>query len=420
MSDLIHLPPPCTTRVWLSYPVLQTVAQPYAASLTARGYAATTVRGYLADVAHFGHWLTSRRYALADIDDAAVATFLDGHLPRCRCAKRCRRVKYVARAALNHLLVLLRAEGLIAERPCTIPSDIAAELNSFDAYLAEVRGLQPITRQARLQHVSAFLLEHFADGDIEVEHLRASHIERFTMTYTAGWKPASVKQLGGSLRSYLRFKATSGTDTSALIAALPHVAQWRLARLPRELSPEELAQLLGAFDQRTGNGLRDYAIARCYVDLGLRTAEISRLALDDIDWHHGTVRIRGKGQRTDLLPLPVTTGRALTAYLRKGRRRCPSRALFLRHRPPHDEPATPDTIRAAIRNAADRCGLATRVTGTHILRHTLACRLVQSGALLKAIADLLRHRSLDTTTIYAKVDLEALATVAAPWPEKQS
>lgn len=418
MSDLTHFYVSPTTRDWLADSVLETVAEPYATSLVERGYAVATVSCYLGCVAHFAYWLASRRFALGDIHEATVASFLESHLPHCRCERRCRRVKYEARAALYHLLALLRAEGLIAERSPTLPSAIATELDEFDAYLVEVRGLQAITRHARRQHLSAFLCDQFADGDIAVEQLTPSHIERFTMTYTARWKPASVKQFGISLRSYLRFKASLGTDTSALIAALPHVAQWRLARLPRELSPEELAQLLGAFDQNTGNGLRDYAIARCYVDLALRTAEIARLELDDIDWHQGTVRIRGKGQRTDLLPLPATTGRAIIAYLRNGRRQTPSRALFLRHRPPHNEPTTPDTIRAVIRNAAQRCDLSTRLTGTHILRHTVARRLVRSGASLKVIADFLRHRSLDTTTIYAKVDLDALAAVAAPWPER--
>jgi site-specific recombinase XerD len=420
MSDPTPLNVSRTTRDWLFDSALEPIAAPYAALLTKRGYAAATIRNYLGCIAHFGHYLASQRIALADIDDATVATFLDGHLLECHCAKRCRGVKYEVRAALGHLLALLRTEELIGLRPPVFPVAITAELENFDAYLAEVRGLQPITRRARRQHVSAFLVEHFAQGAIDLRRLRPSHVERFMMTFTARWKPASANQVCISLRSYLRFKVTSGIDTTALITALPHVAQWRMAGLPRDLSAEEVTKLMGAFDQRTTNGLRDYAIALCYLDLGLRTTEIVRLKLADIDWQQGTVRVRGKGQRTDQLPLPATTGRAVIAYLRKGRRQTPSRALFLRHRPPHDEPATPETVRGAIRSAAQRCGLAARVTGTHVLRHTFACRLVRNGASLKVIADLLRHRSLDTTTIYAKVDLDALATIAAPWPEAQA
>ena len=267
-----------------------------------------------------------------------------------------------------------------------------------------------------MKHIGDFLLAHFADGAVEVTALTPADIERFVRQHTAGWKPASVKQVCIAVRSYLRFKAGQGIDTVRLAAALPRVAQWRLNSLPRDLSAQELEQLLGAFDRRTATGRRDYAIARCYVDLGLRTAEVVRLRLEDLDWREGRLRIRGKSRRTDVLPLPTPTGRAIAAYLRAGRPHTASRALFVRHRPPHDIPATADTIRGAIRNAAQRCGLAERLTGTHVLRHTLARRLVQSGASFKAIADILRHRSLDTTTIYAKVDLAALAAVAAPWP----
>jgi integrase len=326
----------------------------------------------------------------------------------------------VIRAALIRLIELLRSTGLVAQKAASLPASIAAELRDFDSYLTEVRGLVAVTRQARLQHAGDFLLDHFGDAPIRMCVLKPAQIMDFMIRYTAGWKPSSVKTIGISLRSYLRYKAISGIQTTALIAALPHVAQWRLARLPKGLSTQEVQQLLDAFDRSTASGRRDYAIARCYVDLGLRTAEIVRLQLDDLDWSEGVVHIRGKGRRTDRLPLPATTGKAIVAYLRKDRRDTTSRALFLRHRPPLDQPAGPDTIRAVVRNAAHRCGLSTRLTGPHILRHTLACRLVQSGVSLKAIADLLRHRSLDTTTIYAKFDLNALATVAAQWPGRRA
>jgi site-specific recombinase XerD len=314
------------------------------------------------------------------------------------------------------LLIFLRIEGHIPPRaPCT-PAPIAVELDAFDRYLATVRGLQDVTRQGQLKHVRDFLLAHFADRTVELRAMTPSDIERFTRQHTVGWKPTSVKQVCIALRSYLRFKAVHGIDTTRLVAALPRIAQWRLSTLPRDLSAQDVERLLGSFDRRTGAGRRDYAIARCYVDLGLRTAEVVRLRLEDLDWHASRIRIRGKGRRTDVLPLPTATGRAIAQYLRAGRPASASRTLFLRHRPPCDKPATSDTIRGAIRNAALRCGLAERLTGTHVLRHTVARRLVQGGASLKAIADVLRHRSLDTTTIYAKVDLAALTTVAAPWP----
>jgi integrase len=216
------------------------------------------------------------------------------------------------------------------------------------------------------------------------------------------------------------FKAIRGERIKSLVAALPRVAQWRHSRLPQGLSADEIQLLLGAFDRTSATGKRDYAITRCLVDLGLRRTEVAHLRLDDVDWQAGTLHFCAKGKRIDILPLPDATGAAIMDYLRNGRPRTTRRELFVRHRPPNNAPADLDIIRNAVRYAARRCGLEHRVRGTHILRHTVACRMVQSGARFKEIADLLRHRSLDTTTIYAKVDLAGLSRVAMPWPGRQA
>lgn len=234
--------------------------------------------------------------------------------------------------------------------------------------------------------------------------------------YTAGWAAASIKAAGISLRSYFLFKASREEPTKALIAALPRVAQWRLAGLPKVLLVAEIKRLLNAFDRSSPTGKRDYAITRCLVDLCLRRTEVAHLQLDDVDCRAGTLTIHGKGKRIDILPLPQATGHAITDYLRSGRPHTTRRELFVRHRPPTNASAGLDVVRNAVRNAAERCGLQQRIRGTHILRHTVACRLVQGGAPFKEIADLLRHRSLDTTTIYAKVDLPSLSRVALAWP----
>jgi site-specific recombinase XerD len=244
-------------------------------------------------------------------------------------------------------------------------------------------------------------------------------VTRFMTQYTTNWVPASIRVVCTSLRSYFTFKASREEQTAALIAVLPQVAQWRLAGLPKQLSSEEVKKLLGAFDRRSATGRRDYAITRCLLDLGLRRTEVARLQLDDVDWCAGTLNIHTKGKRIDVLPLPKATGRAIAQYLQHGRPQTTRRELFVRHRPPINAPADPDIVRNAVRFAAIRCGLEHRIRGTHILRHTLACQLVQSGTRFKEIADLLRHRNLDTTTIYAKVDLPALEQVALPWPGRQ-
>jgi len=319
-------------------------------------------------------------------------------------------------AALMRLLGILRASGRIEPRACTNSAAINRELQDFEHYLTEICGLAPATCYTRLRRVRAFLLEQFGTRPLRWSAVKRQHIARFMVKHTGSWATSSKKTASSSLRSYLRFKALSGASVEALSAAIPRTAQWRLASLPRALSAAELAKFLCAFDRRSRTGLRDYAIARCCADLGLRASEIARLRLDDVNWREATLTIPGKGRRVDVLPLPRLTGRAIAEYLRRGRPDTISRALFMRQRPPLHRSVTPGSVRNALRYAAQRCGLEHRIDGSHVLRHTVAQRLLHGGATLKQIADLLRHRCLDTTTIYTKVDLPALVRVAMPWP----
>lgn len=281
-------------------------------------------------------------------------------------------------------------------------------------------GLRSSTCSVRLRRVRAFLLQRFTAGRIQIGAVKPADVVRFMAKYTEGWTAPSKRAAGDSLRSYFRFRAMQGDCTAALSAAIPNVAQWRLAGLPKGMSPDHVSRLLRAFNRRSPTGKRDYAITRCLVDLGLRANEVARLQLDDFNWRQGVVHIRSKGHRIDVLPLPRASGRAIVDYLRHGRPETDSRALFMRHRPPLGMPATVFVVRNAVRYAATRCGLESFFHGPHALRHTLAQRLVVARTPLKQIADILRHRSLDSTTIYAKVDLPALIRVAQPWPARLS
>lgn len=186
------------------------------------------------------------------------------------------------------------------------------------------------------------------------------------------------------------------------------------------MSEDQLRRFLSGFDQTTPTGRRDYAMARCQVDLGLRAGEVIALHLEDLDWRRGTLRIAGgKVGRTRELPLPQEVGRAIAEYLRRGRPVTPCRNVFVRHTVPVGGAIGPALIRGVIRRAFARVEGCTHLAGTHVLRHTAATRLHRGGASLKEVADLLGHRSLDTTAIYTKVDLPALAAVALPWPEVQ-
>jgi site-specific recombinase XerD len=400
---------------WFAQTALRKSADSYVQYLTERGYAARTVKVYFQSVAHFCNWSARQQTDLAHLSEALIDRFVDRHLPKCRCAPRCVHARGTVHAALIRFLGMLRDNGQCARPSSRVPDAIDRELADFDRYLIEVRGVSVTTRATRLRHLRDFLIDQFGTRAVNLNTLRPEDIAHFMRRYTAGWAPASINAAGISLRIYFSFKASCGVPTTTLIAALPCIAQWRLAGLPQVLSTQEIERLLRAFDRRQATGKRDYAITRCLLDLGLRRTEVARLQLDDVDWKAATLRIHAKGTRIDVLPLPASTGEAIAEYLQKGRPRTTRREIFVRHRPPLNAAAGPDIVRNAVRCAAERCGLEHRIRGTHVFRHTVAGRLVQGGAPFKQIADLLRHRSLDTTTIYAKVDLPALRQVALPW-----
>ena len=243
----------------------------------------------------------------------------------------------------------------------------------------------------------------------------ADELRRFLARELSRISPASAGSLASALRDYLRFQALGGARVDHLLPVIASPACWRLAPLPQTLSYSEVARLLDAFPPELPSHLRGYAMVRCLIDLGLREREVVSLELDDIDWEAGTLRVcKGKSRRVDVLPLPQTTGRAIAAYLRAERPTTRNRRVFVRHVAPLDEPIRPDVVRNTVRQAYRRCGLP--YTRVHILRHTLARRLLETGGTLKEVADMLRHRALDTSMIYAKVDIGRLAAVAMPWP----
>jgi integrase/recombinase XerC len=196
-------------------------------------------------------------------------------------------------------------------------------------------------------------------------------------------------------------------------------ANWQLASLPKALNSTEIESLLGALGHDGPSARRTEAIVHCALDLGLRSSEVAHLGLDDIDWGAATITLRStKSRREDVMPLPAATGLAIANYLKFERPETTNRAVFVRNMAPRDQPIGPDAVRKAIRQAYARAGLP--YTRAHLLRHTMASRLLDGGSSLKEVADVLRHRSLNTTLIYAKLDSRNLAAVALPWPGSAS
>jgi site-specific recombinase XerD len=398
---------------WLRDSDLAPFIPAYVRRLVDRHYAASTVRMYVYGVAHFAHWARGHQIDLRHLADEVVRRFIDEHLPHCTCPSPVQRCRHQVRAALRQLLVtLLDAGGLISSDQ---PDAIEDQLQRFDSHMVHARGLAETTRIRRLGVVRALLRLRAPDDPDVMATPSADELRRFITQELSRISPASASSLAGALRAYLRFLSLGGVGVDHLLPVIASPAHWRLATLPQTLSPSEVTRLLDAFPPELPSHLRGYAMVRCLVDLGLREREVVSLELDDIDWEAGTLCIRkSKSLRVDVLPLPQTTGRAIAAYLRSERPTTVNRHVFVRHVAPVDEPISPDVVRNTVRLAYRRCGLP--YTRVHILRHTLASRLLETGGTLKEVADMLRHRDLDTSMIYAKVDIGRLAAVAMPWP----
>lgn len=302
-------------------------------------------------------------------------------------------------------------------RPPTIQFGyIAEELRCYDEHLRDVRGLAAGTRKGRLRVVGLLLQDKFKGRAIEIGKLRPDDIRQFLAAQLGAHRSAShASHLAATLRSYLRYRTICGDQVGKLTAVISNPVHWKLASLPRALKPEEVERLLNSFMAARRWPKRGYAIVRCALDLGLRSGEIAHLMLDDIDWRVGTVIIRGtKSLRQDIMPLPMETGQALADYLQHERPATSNPAIFVRQKEGQDHPITSMAIQKVIKRACRRIGLPH--SSAHALRHTLACRLVENGSSLKEVADVLRHRSLNSTLIYAKLDTPKLSTVALPWP----
>ena len=247
--------------------------------------------------------------------------------------------------------------------------------------------------------------------------ISAVDIIAFLQHLTTRKRPLRDKTLSSHLRNFFRYLFKSGKSTTNLALGIPSVAQRYGARLPRHLTSEQVEMLLKAVQTETSSGGRNYAMMLLMARLGLRAPEVIAIQIDDIDWRSGEIMVRGKGKRHDRLPIPPDVGEALAEYIRLGRKTM-SRALFVKDRPPHAPFKDGQVLNYILRDAFARTGLKPPApyVGSHILRHSLATNLVQRGASLEEISDMLRHRSRETTMIYAKLDIERLRSIAKPWP----
>ncbi len=383
--------------------------------LRAQGYGVDVLRLYAHSTEHMGAWLKLRRVPLRRLDDLTLSRFLN-HLQSCTCSPPAPCERKVAQASARHLVRLLRSQGKLSDHGAA-KRPIDRELWRYDRHLADTCGLAENTRVYSRRFVRQFLARKFGRRAFAPREIRRRDVMAFVADRAAVWTRGTAKVIAVALRRYFKFLQLRGLCDSTLLSSVPTIPNWKLSGIPKAVAPEDVWRFLRSFDRSTPVGRRDYAMALCMADCGLRVCEVADLRLMDVDWRQSTLRVPGrKTGRSRLLPLTARVGRAIASYLRHGRPRSRERGLFLLHCAPWSS-ATAFTVRGALRRAYDKSG-ARPWSGPHALRHTLATRMVQNGVRIKEIADVLGHASMDTTFIYTKVNLPELRRVAMPWPRE--
>lgn len=387
---------------------LEPYALGFGAELTRLGYTFFSARIQLWLVAHLSWWLAGQGLDAEALTEAVVAEYL---LAR-RAAGRSygRSVKVVA-----PLLTYLRGQGVAPVAAVAAPGTAAEVLlQRYRRYLIGERALTPAVVRDYVDSVRPLLAGRGDHDSIDLSAMDTADITAFVVGQCHRLAAKTAQRMTSALRSFLRFLAVEGLVDAALVAAVPKVAH-RPDHLPRALAAVNVAAMVASCDTGTVNGLRDRAVLLLLSRLGLRAGEVAGLGLDDIDWRGGLITVRGKGNRTDALPLPPDVGEAIVDYLRSGRPAdVSSRSLFVRVKAPH-RGLTSSGITQAVAAAGLRAGLQETVYA-HRLRHSAGTAMLAAGASLAEIGQVLRHRRALTTAGYARVDIDALRTLARPWP----
>lgn len=387
--------------------VLAGEVEPYRAWLLAQGYTAGSVRALVRNVSQLGVWLGARGKPGTGIDAADVREVF---------AERRRQGRHgvPADAGTDRFLTYLAGRGLLVLAAPFEPSPLDSLMASFSDWMVRERGLAAGTVLRYERTARRFLTEQGLRGKVlAVAELTGADINAFLLRECARVSAGSVKGRVAELRALFRFLYVEGLIPLQLGGAVPPVGGWRLATIPPLVSADDVQRVIDSCVVGTLAGTRDRAIMLLVARLGLRSVEVARLELDDVDWRHGELTVRGKGRREDRLPLPTDVGEAVSDYLAGRGRVEESRRVFLTCRAPQSS-IRPDLVNDVIERGCTRAGLTP--FGPHRMRHALAAELLRQGVGLAAISQVLRHQDLATTAAYAKVDLLSLRGVAQPWP----
>jgi len=380
---------------------------PFRMELIRLGYTARTAQDHAYVLACLSRWLGRAGLAPLQLGVADLEEFV----------RRRRELGYrrcLAVRSLREMLAYLRRLGAIPpEQAPQVDDPVAGLAKQYAGYLRRERRLSGRTIAGRVPIAARFLRALTVEGRLRGDLLGPGTVVDFVLDASRRYSVGSMKVVTVGLRSLLRYLFAVGVVDRDLSTVVPSVAGWRLSGLPASPGVDVLAPLLAACDRSTQLGLRDQAVLLLMARLGLRSAEIAALRLEDLDWRNGEVVIHGKGGRVDRLPLSADVGAALVAYLRDGRRPSRLRQVFLRTIGP-DEAMSRQSVVMVPRRVSCRAGIP--MVAAHQLRHRAACLVLADGGNLTEVAQLLRHEAEATAVIYAKVDLTALSAAARPWP----
>jgi site-specific recombinase XerD len=386
---------------------LASFAEGFAAQLARQGYRPNAAANQLQLLAHLSRWLASEGLDAAHLSASVLDEFL--------VARRAQGYTlWLSPKALAPFVSYLHSCG-ITVAPSTAVSTPAEELLArYGKYLIDTRGLIATSARGYVHMVRPFVASREVDGALEWISLQPGGVIDFVRSICHRRSIGSAKLAISALRSLLGYLHLEGLISSPLAAAVPSVAGWKLAGLPKSLKPNDVERLLRSCDRRRRTGRRDFAILMLLARLGLRAGEVRGLGLEDIDWRAGELIVRGKGDRAERLPLTPEVGQAIASYLRRGRPlTAQARTVFVRVHAPHRALSATGVTQIVVA-AASRADLGH--ISAHRLRHTVATQMLRAGVSLPEVSQVLRHRRLMTTAIYAKVDREGLRRLARPWP----
>lgn len=378
--------------------------------LSALGYSPLSAVNQLRLMAHLSRWLDKHLLGPEALDPSVVTAYLE---ERRANGYTCWLSSRGLAPLLGYLADLGVAPDLVVV-PVAVVTAAQRLVEDYREYLLSERGLAASTVRYCTEVAERFLAGFEGpSGELDLGCLDAARVGEFVLAECRSRSVGSAKIAVTGLRSLLRFLHLQGHTRASLVWAVPAVAGWRGSSLSKALPRGDVVALLASCDRARPVGRRDFAILTLLSRLGLRAGEVAALNLSDLDWRTGEVVVRGKGAREERLPLPVDVGEAIVAYLSGDRARGAERALFLRVIAPGG-PITRGGVSHVVRDACGRAGL--EAVGAHRLRHSAATEMLRAGATLADVGQVLRHRSLATTALYAKVDLTRLRVLIRPWP----